>query len=146
MSKRLGIVALVLLVLASCAVVSASELNSSAGNGNYTVVPLHGSGLIHPMVSTGTISQGMTNWHTKVVSSSFTSLNVDLYWGKPSNSLRLKIYSPDGYSFGPYYDSFDGVTDGQIYFYINNPNGIAQGTWSYEVYGDRVTGTQTYSL
>ncbi|MDD1702350.1 MAG: peptidase domain-containing protein [Methanoregula sp.] len=146
MSKRLGIVALMLLVMASCAVASASELNSSVSNGNYIVVPVHSSGMMHPMFSTGTISQGMTNWHTRVVSSSLTSLNVDLYWGKPSNSLRLKIYSPDGYSFGPYYDSYDGVTDGQIYFYINNPNGIAQGAWSYEVYGDRVTGTQTYSL
>ena len=97
---------------------------------------------MHPLIVSGSITQGITNWHTKVVSSTITSLNVNLYWGNPSNSLRLKVYSPDGYTFGPYYDSFDGYTDGRINFYINNPNGVAKGTWTYEVYGDRVTGTE----
>jgi len=136
---------MMLLLIASCAVVSANEQNTSVSNGGYTVVPVHSSGM-HPMIATGTIVQGMTNWHIKTVSSTITSLNVDLYWGNPSNSLRLKVYSPEGYVFGPYYDSFDGVMDGQINFYINNPGGITRGNWNYEVYGDHVTGTQTYSL
>lgn len=145
MSKRLGVVALMLLVIASCAVVSASEQNPAAVSGGYSVVPAQYAGM-NPLVVSGTIVQGMTNWHTKTVSSFITSMNVNLYWGNPSNSLRLRIYSPDGYVFGPYYDSFDGSSDGRINFYINNPNGIATGTWNYEVYGDRVTGTQTYSI
>lgn len=136
---------MMLLVIASFAVVSAQEQNPAANIGGYTVVPVHDSGM-HPLIVSGSITQGMTNWHTKVVSSSITSLNVNLYWGNPANSLRLRVYSPDGYTFGPYYDSFDGANDGRINFYINNPNGIARGTWYYEVYGDRVTGTQTYSI
>jgi hypothetical protein len=145
MSKRLGVVAVMLLLIASFAVVSASEQVSSVSNGGYRIEPVHESGM-HPMIVYGTISQGMTNWHTKVVSSYITSMNVNLNWGNPSNSLRLKIYSPDGYTFGPYYDSFDGVNDGRINLNIINSNGIAQGTWYYEVYGYRVTGTQAYSI
>ncbi len=80
------------------------------------------------------------------MSSYITSLNVDLNWGNSGNSLRLKIYSPDGYTFGPYYDSFDGVNDGRINLNIINNNGIAQWTWYYEVYGNSVTGTQAYSI
>lgn len=146
MSKRLGVIAMMLVVMASFAVVSASEQDLTACNGGgYRVVPAHDSG-IHPMTVSGTISQGATNWHTKTISSYITSMNVNLNWGNPSNSLRLKIYSPDGYTFGPYYDSFDGVNDGRINLNIINSNGIARGTWYYEVYGDRVTGTQSYSI
>jgi len=145
MSKRLGVVAMMLLVIASCAVVSANGQNTATVNGGYSIVPVHDSAM-HPLIVYGTIVQGMTNWHTKSVSTTITSLNVNLYWGNPSNSLRLRVYSPDGYIFGPYYDSFDGAVDGRINFYINNPAGVAKGTWNYEVYGDRVTGTQAYSI
>jgi hypothetical protein len=92
------------------------------------------------------ITQGQTNWHTKDVSTFITSLNVDLNWGTPGNSLRLTIYSPDGYVFGPYFDISDGSINGRINRYINNPNGIAKGTWYYEVYGYSVSGTQSYSI
>jgi len=80
---------------------------------------------------------------------------VDLKWGNPSNSLRLTIYSPDGYVFGPYFDNADGVINGRINLNINNPNGIAKGTWyyevyevyeGYEVYGYSVIGTQSYTI
>jgi len=65
------------------------------------------------------------------------TLNVDLNWGNSANSLQLTIYSPDNHVFGPYYDSDDGIIDGRINLDIYNPNGIAQGTWSYNVYGYR---------
>jgi len=148
MSKRLGVVAMMLLLIASFAVVSASENSAFVKGGGYVIEPGHSTGMnsISPMLISSSITQGRTNWHTKSVSSYITSLNVDLNWGNPSNSLRLKIYSPDGYTFGPYYDSFDGSNNGRINFYINNANGIAKGTWYYEVYGDHVSGTQTYSL
>jgi hypothetical protein len=148
MSKRLGVVVMMLLLTTLFAVVSASEGSTVAHDGGYIIVPFHDNGKnsVGIMSVYATITQGKTNWHTKTVSSYITSLNVDLNWGTPSNSLRLKVYSPDGYTFGPYYDSFDGSTNGRINFYINNPNGVARGTWYYEVYGDRVTGTQSYSL
>jgi len=148
MSKRLGFVAVVLLLIASSAVVSASEQVPVAANGDYIVEPVHDTDKnpIGVKWVYATITQGMTNWHMKTISSYITSLNVDLNWGNPSNSLRLKIYSPDGYTFGPYYDSFDGVNDGRINLNIINGAGIAKGNWYYEVYGHQVTGTQSYYI
>ncbi|MDD5187598.1 MAG: peptidase domain-containing protein [Methanoregula sp.] len=148
MSKRLGVVAMMLLLIASFAVVSASEQVSLVNEGGNVVKPAQNAGM-NPdsiLIVYDSITQGETNWHTKTVSSFITTLNVDLNWGNPSNSLRLRIYSPDGYTFGPYYDNFDGVNDGRINLNIIYGNGIAQGTWNYEVYGDSVTGTQAYSI
>lgn len=148
MSKRLGVVAVMLLLIASVAVVSASEQGSVVSNGGYIVEPVQNAGMSPFGIQTvyASITQGVTNWHTKTVSSFITTLNVDLNWGNSGNSLRLKVYSPDGYTFGPYYDNFDGVNDGRINLNIINNNGIAQGTWYYEVYGNSVTGTQAYSI
>ncbi len=98
------------------------------------------------MTVSSSITQGQTNWHSEIVSGFYTSLHVDLNWGDQYDSLRLKIYTPDGYTLGPYYDNADGNTDGRINIYVNNANGIAQGTWYYEVYGDSVTGTQSYTI
>ena len=139
---------MMLLLIASFAVVSASEQDPAVSNGGYIVEPVHTAGMNPISIQSvyATITQGKTNWHTKTVSSYITSLNVNLNWGNPANSLRLKIYSPDGYTFGPYYDSFDGVNDGRINVNIINSNGIARGTWYYEVYGNSVTGTQAYSI
>ena len=146
MSKRLGIVALVLLVMASCAVVSANELKSV--NSGTIILPGNttGSGVMHPLTVTGSVTQGQTTWQTRAVSSYITSMNVNLYWGVPVNSLRLKIYSPDGSIYGPFYDNFDGATDGSVNVDVINSGGIPQGTWTYEVYGYRVTGRQYYTI
>ncbi|EHQ34758.1 hypothetical protein [Methanoplanus limicola] len=54
--------------------------------------------------------------------------------------------SPDGHTFGYYYDNSDGSNDGRIQFNINNPDGIARGTWRYEVYGYDVSGTEDYTI
>lgn len=149
MSKRLGVVAMMLLLIASSAIVSASEQESAVSNGGYIVLPgvfdTHKEPLGIKSVY-ATITQSVTNWHTKSVSSFLTSLNVDLNWGTPSNSLRLKVYSPDGYTFGPYYDSYDGTNNGRTNLDIINNNGLAQGTWHYEVYGYSVAGTQGYYI
>ncbi|HNX18087.1 MAG TPA: peptidase domain-containing protein [Methanoregula sp.] len=148
MSKRLGIVALVLLVMASCAVVSAQEQGNVVSGNGYQVQPAQDEGMTPMSIQTiySTITQGTTNRHAKVVSSYITTLNVDLNWGKTTNSLQLKIYSPDGYTFGPYYDNADGSINGRINLDITNSNGIAQGTWYYEVYGYSVSGTQAYTI
>lgn len=98
------------------------------------------------MSISGSVAQGQTRWHYNFVSGYYTSLNVDLNWGNPSNSLRLKVYSPDGNTFGPYYDSWDGSVNGRINIYIRNSNGLAQGAWVYEVYGYSVSGTQSYTI
>jgi len=148
MSKRLGVVVMMLLLIASSAVVSASEQTTVVSNGGYHVEPVYDTGKNPVSIASvyATITQGMTNWHQKTISGYVTSLNVDLNWGNPSNSLRLKIYSPDGHTFGPYYDSFDGVYDGRVNLNIINSAGIAKGTWYYEVYGNQVIGTQGYYI
>jgi len=63
-----------------------------------------------------------------------------------SYSLRLRIYTPDGYVLGPYFDNADGTVDGRINLDIYNPDGIAKGTWRYEVYGHSVVGTEDYYI
>ncbi|MCQ1534181.1 hypothetical protein FTO70_00400 [Methanosarcina sp. KYL-1] len=93
-----------------------------------------------------TISQGETNLHGKNIGSGLTVLVVDLNWGDSTDSLRLKVYTPDGSVLGPYYDNADGTIDGRICLNIQDPNGIETGTWKYEVYGYRVTGTEDYTI
>jgi hypothetical protein len=93
-----------------------------------------------------TIIQGETNLHEKSVGSGLTLLVVDLNWGDSTDSLRLKIYTPGGSVLGPYYDNADGTINGRIRLNIQNPNGIETGTWRYEVYGYRVTGTEDYTI
>jgi len=119
-------------------------------NGGYTVTPgnIASSNMlsIMPLTVQGSIAPGQINWVYKNVNSFIKTLNVDLNWGKPSNSLQLTVYSPDGYTFGPYYDNADGKVDGQINININNPNGIAQGTWIAKIYGYSVSGTQSYII
>ncbi len=148
MLKNIGIATLLLLFSATLTVAAASEQNVSvAKNGGYIVEPANNTGGDVGIQSVfATITQGQTNWHTKDVTTFITTLNVDLNWGNPSNSLRLRIYSPDGYVFGPYFDNADGIIDGRINLDIRNPNGIAKGTWRYEVYGYSVVGTQGYYI
>lgn len=126
--------------------VASSEDKVSKDNGGYVVTP----GKIKPGETGKSISssviQGQTNLHYNTISGFYTLLSVDLNWGTSSNSLRLKIYSPDGYTFGPFYDNYDGSTDGRIIVNIQNPNGIAQGSWRYEVYGYSVTGIESYTI
>ncbi len=147
MLKKIGIATLLLLFSASLALAAVSEEPMNIATiGGYTVEPGNStSGGIGIYTVYATITQGQTNWHTKDVTTFITTLNVDLNWGNPSNSLRLRIYSPDGYVFGPYFDNADGVIDGRINLDIRNPNGIAIGTWRYED-GYSVVGTQSYSI
>ena len=148
MLKKIGIIAILLLLSATIAVAAVSEDKiKTAKTGEYTVGPANDTGGdIGILRVNAAITQGQTNWHTKDVTTFITTLNVDLNWGTPSNSLRLTIYSPDGYVFGPYFDNADGVINGRINLNINNPNGIAKGTWHYEVYGYSVSGTEDYSI
>jgi hypothetical protein len=94
--------------------------------------------------ASSSISQGQTQWYSTYVPSGKTSFYTDLFWGNPSNSLELTISAP-GATFGPYYDSADGMSDGRIYLRIYRYGGLATGTWGSGVYGYRVTGTQSYS-
>jgi len=148
MIKKIGIATILLLFSATLALAAISEEQMNiAKTGGYIIEPGNSTGGGSAIDSVyATITQGKTNWHTKDVTTFITTLNVDLNWGNSGNSLRLKIYSPDGYVFGPYFDNADGVINGRINLNINNPNGIARGTWYYEVYGYSVAGTEDYYI
>jgi hypothetical protein len=118
-----------------------------AGNGGYVVTFVKSQpGTMQPMTLYNTISQGQYQWQSKLINYYTTSVNFNLYWGYPPNSLRLRIITPDGYVLGPYYDSSDGVTNGAVNINVNRAGGVAQGTWITEVYGYSVSGSQSYSI
>ncbi len=134
-------------VSAFAAAAPINDHTGTADNGGYVVSPAKSvNGNVGILYISDTIKQGETNWHYKIVSYYFTTLNVDLSWGNSANSLQLTIYSPDNHVFGPYYDSDDGAVDGRINLDIHNPNGIARGTWTYNVYGYQVSGVQSYAI
>jgi len=87
-----------------------------------------------------TITQGETDWYYKYISSS--SFSVYLVWNNPSNSLTLTIYSPNGDVYS-YHDADDGRIDGKITLDVEEAE---QGIWYFKVYGESVSGVQTYSL
>lgn len=149
---KIGIVGLLLLLCVSFAtgavIEEKSDENYKVHFGDYIIKPAKDSG-----ESTGakyvydTITQGETNWHTKEVDSHITVLNVDLNWGDPTDSLRLKVYDPDWQCLGEFFDVDDGYPDnGRINIDIENPNGVAGGTWHYEVYGYDVEGVEDYYI
>ncbi|WP_292394978.1 pre-peptidase C-terminal domain-containing protein [Methanoculleus sp. UBA303] len=115
---------------------------------NYIVTPagdtvLEDSPVFMPM-NAGSIVQGETDWYSTYVPAGTTELIVDLNWGDSSDSLRLTVYAPDAV-LGPYYDAYDGV-NGRIYLRIKDSVGLHPGTWQFAVYGDRVTGTEDYTI
>lgn len=95
-------------------------------------------------LSRSSISQGQSQWYATSVSSGNTAFYSGLNWGNPSNSLALTIYAPDSL-FGPYYDNVDGVIDGQINVQVIRNGSLTSGTWRSEVYGQSVTGSQSYT-
>ena len=142
------ILALLVMLLLSASLAGAAVCEDETdATGGYTVTPAKDAGGDAGILWIyDTITQGETNWHSKVVSTNINRLNVDLNWGDPIDSPRLKIHTPDGYVLGPYFDDADGAVDGRINLDIYNPDGIARGTWYYEVYGYSVVGTEDYYI
>jgi hypothetical protein len=120
---------------------------SKVGDGGYVVkflkAPASGG---FSTLSVSSISQGEYKWHPRLINYYTEYVLIDLNWGNPSNSLRLRVFTPDGYVLGPAYDSSDGSINGRIYMQISRSGGVAQGTWYAEVYGYQVAGVQSYSI
>ena len=149
--KKFGIflIAIALAMLVSCASASMDLFEAKKiDTGGYTItIPDIKAPTMGVKTVYGTITQGDTDWVLKTVSGYYTQLCVRLNWGDEDDSLMLRIYSPDYHVFGPYYDtSGGGADDGYIPVNINNPDGIEEGTWTYEIYGADVTGSQSYSI
>ena len=138
------------------AVNSGTELTFASVGKNYTVSPwtenslnsLSTGKLIYSTDSaTYYISQGQTRVHTGNVGSGVNFLEVNLNWGDTSDSLTLSIYDPSGSYLGTYHDNSDGSVNGRIHLYIYPSGGyIAPGYWMFKVYGESVSGSQSYTL
>lgn len=100
------------------------------------------------ILSTQYISQGQTINHYVSVGSGVNYLEVDLNWGDTSDSLTLKIYNPSGTQIGgTYRDSSDGSVNGRIHINITPSGGkVQQGTWRFQVYGESVSGSESYTF
>lgn len=124
-------------------VVSAKIVEKNHG---YVITP--GTSAIHipefARLASSSITQGESQYFSTSVPTGKTSFYTDLNWGNTANSLALSIIAPDA-TFGPFYDSSDGATDGRINLRIYRSGGIASGTWYSLVYGYQVTGTQSYT-
>jgi hypothetical protein len=151
--KKYTMVLVMLMLAAVMATASAcaASAGQTADNGlifkPVSLSGTHSMGLISPMTVSGSIAQGQTNWYTKSIGTGCPGFYVDLNWGNPSNSLRLRIYAPDGKVYGPYYDSSDGRIDGRYYAWVTTSSGtVPAGTYYYEVYGDKVNGLQSYTI
>ena len=104
----------------------------------------------NPLFSTllsQSISQGQTITNKVNVGSGVNYLEVDLNWGDTSDSLTLSVYTPSGSKLGTYRDNSDGSVNGRIRLNINPSQGyVQQGTWKFKVYGESVSGTQSYTF
>lgn len=150
MLKKIGITGLLLLFCVSFAAGAVSEERTdesyAAHFDEYLIKTAKDSGKDPATVYNGTITQGETDWHGKLIDTNITALYVTLDWGDSSDSLRLGVYTPDCQCLGRFYDSSDGQTDGRISLLIADPRGIDMGTWYFEIYGYQVTGTCDYCL
>lgn len=97
-------------------------------------------------MSADSISQGQYQYRGTTINYYTTYLNFYLYWGNPSNSLRLRIVTPDNAILGPFYDPYDGSYNGAVGVTVSRTGGIAQGWWQAEIYGYSVSGTQSFSM
>ena len=147
--KRSTIVLVLLVLLAGMAAASASAANVKKPVDNGVAVT-HEKGLapgtIMPMSISGSIAQGQSKWYSRAISGYQTDMEIDLYWGNPSNSLSMTIYTPDGYVCGPYYDNCDGRLDGYIPCHLYRSSGLPKGTYYVKVYGYSVYGVQSFTL
>jgi hypothetical protein len=151
LSTLLLVAAMVTIAMATPAVAAKPDGMTKTGDGGYYVLPAvsgHGemAGGMWALSSSGTITQGEYRWHSRLVNYYTQTLNYNLYWGNTANSLRLRVFTPDGYVLGPFYDSSDGQINGRINIDIYRSGGVAQGTWYSEVYGHQVTGVQSYTI
>lgn len=57
---------------------------------------------------------------------------INLSWADPEKPRALLIYSPEG-TLGPYYNSYNGITNQRISLFMEQDTGLPAGPWYYEV-------------
>ncbi|MDK2975104.1 MAG: hypothetical protein PWP08_1475 [Methanofollis sp.] len=94
-----------------------------------------------------TIAQGETDRHQFYVGSGVAYLEVYLAWHSTSDALALTVYSPSWSCIGTYHDNDDGIEDGNIHIdIVPDSSPVEQGTWTFNVYGEKVSSPRTYSF
>lgn len=112
----------------------------------YIVVPLDEYSTPKAAPITGTIRQGETCVYTYSVPSGKSKLEVHFEWTSgTANDLSLKIYTPADQALGSYYDEFDGQNDNKIPVILKR-DPIQRGTWTFEITGNNVNGSEAFSL
>lgn len=113
----------------------------------YTIRPSTSGDPVTTLRLSDSIGQGETNRHQFYVGSEVAYLEVYLNWGSTSDSLALTIYAPSGSEIDTFRDNADGVVDGKIHIDIDPDSGyVSQGTWSIDVYGEKVSSQRSYTL
>lgn len=93
------------------------------------------------------IRKGQSKMHQVNVNSEVKYLTIGLKWGNKNNSLSLTIYSPSGDKLGPIHDNSEEKDYGGISSNISPKDEyIESGTWIFKVYGESVSGTESYTL
>jgi ribosomal protein L16 Arg81 hydroxylase len=95
------------------------------------------------------IKKGQAKYCKNSVESGVTLLDIDLNWGNKNSRLSLTTYLPKGGSYGPHYDTSNGVADGRIVLRIKPKTGsryLQQGDWMFKVYGESVSETEDYTF
>jgi hypothetical protein len=126
---------------------SGKKANNGVTPTNYIIIPAQNIDQSMHLDSTQTIVQGQTIPHNVNVGYGVKYLEVDLNWGPTSNSLTLTPLTPSLSSLGTYYDNYDRIT-GRIHAYIY-PKGsvyVDSGPWKFQVCGEKVSKTQSYTL
>ena len=134
------------ILLALCALpAGAAEFPESEGK--YIVVALddyNSTPKAAPI--TGTIQQGETCVYTYQVPAGKSKLEVHLEWtAGTANDLSLRICDPEQHTLGPYNDLFDGQSDHNIRVSVSK-NSLPTGEWRVEIYGNQVTGEETFTV
>lgn len=141
--RRIYVVFALLLVVAFLAVPPVSAKDSSG----YTVRPSASDTPVVIQRLADTIDQGETDRHQFDVGSGVAYLEVYLSWYSTSDALALTVYSPSWSCIGTYHDSDDGTEDGKIHIdIVPDSNYVDQGTWTFDVYGESVSSSRTYSF
>lgn len=132
-----------LLVVAFLAVPSASAKDGAG----YNVRPSVSDAPEVVLKLADTIDQGENDRHQFYVGSRVAYLEVYLAWNSASDALALTVYSPSWSCIGTYHDNDDGIEDGKIHIdIIPDSDNVDQGTWTFDVYGEKVSSPRTYSF
>jgi hypothetical protein len=145
------LIAVAILVTASASTASADVTKKPVTN-DWVATPMtpgtSNMGTFSAMASgVNYITQGQTKWSSFNVPSGSTGVTIDLNWGNSANSLQYTMYAADGSIAGPFYDNADGRIDGRICIYLSKGGAvIPSGAYYDNVYGYKVTGTQSYTI